>query len=89
LILNQWLEATLTWTAYDGLKFFVNGNLMASDTSATALSVPRSSEPFRLLIGSDENGGGWGRSISVDDVSVWSMAMDEEMIKRKSQGRFP
>jgi len=62
---------------------------MASDTSATDLSVPHSSEPFRLLIGSDGNGGGWGRSISVDDVSVWSMAMDEEMIKRKSQGRFP
>lgn len=86
LILNKWFEATLTWTADEGLKFFVDGNLTASDKTSADFGVADNSEPFKLFIGSEDNGGGSGGSTSIDDVRVWSMAMTEEMIKRKSQG---
>ena len=86
LILNKWFEATLTWTADEGLKFYVDGNLTASDKTSADFGVAGNSEPFQLFIGSGENGGGSGGSTSIDDVRVWSLAMSEEMIKRKSQG---
>ena len=86
LILNKWFEATLTWTADEGLKFFVDGNLTASDKTSADFGVADNSEPFKLFIGSEDNGGRSGGSTSIDDVRVWSMAMSEEMIKRKSQG---
>lgn len=89
LIVNQWFEATLTWTPNDGLKFFVNGNLVASDKTPVQLNVSLASEPFKLMIGSAENGGGWSRAISIADVSVWKMARTEEMIKRTSEGMSP
>lgn len=89
LIVNQWFDATLTWTPDDGLKFYVNGMLVASDTTPEQLNLPLASEPFKLMIGLVENGGGWSRAISIDEVKVWKMAMEEEEIKRQSEGRFP
>ena len=88
LIVNQWFDATLTWTPGDGLKFFVNGMLVASDTTPEQLNLPLASEPSKLMIGLVENGGGWSRAMSIDEVKVWKMAMEEEEIKRKSEGRF-
>ena len=87
--MNQWFDATLTWTPYGGLKFYVNGMLVASDTTPEQLNLPLASEPFKLMIGLKENGGGWSRALSIDEVKVWMMAMEEEQIKRKSEGRFP
>lgn len=84
LIFNKWFKTTLTWNSDNGLKFYVNGKLMASDTSR--LNVPDISEPLMLWIGSEENSGGWSRSIAIDDVSVWSMALSDETIKRESEG---
>lgn len=89
LIVNQWFDATLTWTPDDGLKFFVNGKLVASDTTQEQLNLPLASEPFKLMIGLAENGGGWSRAISIDELKVWKMAMKEEEVKRKSEGRLP
>lgn len=87
--MNQWFDATLTWTPDDGLKLYVNGMLVASDTTPEQLNLPLAREPFKLLIGLVENGGGWSRAISIDEVKVWKMAMEEEEIKRQSEGRFP
>ena len=89
LIRNKWFEATLTWKADEGLKFYVNGNVMASDPSPTQLKESfGSNDSFTLAIGSEKYSGDWGRSVSIDDVSVWSMALSEEKIKRNSEGRF-
>lgn len=87
LIVNQWFDATLTWTPDDGLKFYVNGKLVASDATPEQLNLPLASEPFKLMIGSAENGGGWSRAISIKELKVWKMAMKEEEIKRQSEGR--
>ena len=88
LIVNQWFDATLTWTPDNGLKFYVNGKLVASDTTPEQLNLPLASEPFKLMIGSAKNGGGWSRAISIDELKVWKMAMKEEEVKRKSEGRL-
>lgn len=87
--MNQWFDATVTWSPDDGLKFYVNGKLVASDKTPEQLNLPLASEPFKLMIESEENGVGWSRSISIDEVKVWKMAMAEEEIKRQSEGRFP
>ena len=89
LIVNKWFDATLTWTPDGGLKFYVNGRLAASDQTPVQLNLPLASEPFKLMIGSAENGGGWSRAISIDELKVWKMAMKEEEVKRQSEGRFP
>ena len=89
LIVNQWFDATLTWTPDGGLKFYVNGKLVASDTTPEQLNLPLASEPFKLTIGSTENGSGWSRAISIDELKVWKMAMEEGEIKRQSEGSFP
>ena len=86
LIVNKWFEATLTWAVNDGLKFYVSGNLTASDNSPTQFGGTDNNEPFKLMIGSTEDVGGWARSTCIDDVAVWSAALSEDMIKRKSQG---
>ena len=88
LIVNQWFEATVTWKPQEGLKFYVNGNLVASHKNPMQLSVSPGHEPFKLLIASKENGGGWSRATSIDGVAVWGMAMSKEQIKRKSEGLF-
>lgn len=87
--MNQWFDATLTWTPDDGLKFYVNGKLVASDTTPERLNLPLASEPFKLMMGSAENGGGWSRAISIKELKVWKMEMKEEEIKRQSEGRCP
>ena len=61
---------------------------MASDKIPAQMSLSLADEPFKLVIGSLENGGGWSRSISIDDVAVWKMAMSKDEIKRKSEGMF-
>ena len=88
LIVNQWFEATVTWKPQEGLKFYVNGNLVASHKNPIQMSVSPDHEPFKLLIASKENGGGWSRATSIDGVAVWGMAMSKEQIKRKSEGLF-
>jgi len=89
LIVNQWFDATLTWTPNDGLKFYVNGELVASDTTPEQFNLTLANEPFKLMIGSAENGGGWSRAISIGELKVWKTAMGADEIKRQSEGRFP
>ena len=86
LIVNKWFEATLTWSADEGLKFYVDGKLTASDKKSADFGEADNSEPFKLFIDSGHTGGGSGGSTSIDDVRVWSVAMSEDMIKRRSQG---
>ncbi|PFX18451.1 Fibroleukin, partial [Stylophora pistillata] len=88
LIVNQWFEATIAWKLQDGLKFYVNGNLVASDKIPVRRNFFPAKEPFKLLIASMENGGGWSRAISIDDVAVWGKAMSKEEINRKSEVHF-
>ena len=85
LILNEWFNAAVTWRADVGLKFYVNGDLVASDSSPSQLNALYDG-PFLTVIGSEKYGGHWGKSVSIDDVSVWSMSLDTEKIKRNSQG---
>ena len=85
LILNEWLNVALTWRADVGLKFYVNGDLVASDSSPSQLNALNDG-PFFTVIGSEKYGGHWGKSVSIDDVSVWSMSLDKETIERNSEG---
>ena len=85
LILNEWFNAAVTWRANVGLKFYVNGDLVASDSSPSQLNALNDG-PFFTVIESEKYGGHWGKSVSIDDVSVWSMSLDKETIERNSEG---
>ena len=85
LILNEWFNAAVSWKADVGLKFYVNGDLVASDSSPSQLNALNDG-PFFTVISSDKYGGHWGKSVSIDDVSVWSMSLDKETIERNSEG---
>ena len=62
---------------------------MASDTTPEQLNLTLANEPFKLMVGSAENGGGWSRALSIDELKVWKTAMEAEEIKRQSEGGFP